>query len=759
MSSSAIKTIDDLSLALNQEEKDQDSTLIRRLKRSLLKKLDSPYIASLLSPESVRKLQHISLFISKTGKLATAIKGAIEGDPEEAKRPPHSQELALAPEDRGVKRHAINKALEEQPPPAYFRIDDSTSGVQINQETIAAFMEEQKREQQRALLEFARNQPVGTGGSKRARESKASRRLVVPKQAGDEPSATEAQNDLRQRITNNVNTLRKLIDPSREAIDEDQFDNLNEAVEELDQAYPNFEIVQNLKGEMAILKESMEADVGMKVEGVVKKEEVEAEALVKKPKVKSSVKKESVKSIVKKERVKGEGPVKMEEEGAIVPVASQPNVPLPAPQFFAAAPLLSAAPPPTTPPPPPQPLVPSNVNVGALDFPPPPTAVPEESNKVSAPPDPAQDTPSDEDIIQGGEENEPDDMFVEGEEEKEETPAEPEEDPEKTIEGSEKGGGVGGEAQTQTGADGREELLDDAEAKTLVKDTFQWRVKDDKDLSLRNRGGVGYGTRADIPAIKPFGTTLNVTPDDKEKERVFSQKDERFEKFRGPHEIVDADAKDPSKKAGESEDITPTASKPFAKIGGQIIWIPFYGQMAKTFFTSGDYEELTSHVIHTAGGLKLKAPDPGALKNMDETIKDVRNALRSFGSMKVLLKHEGMVTKHAEWLELRQIMKSIGKYQKTTTGMYNQAGLFSGNLREAVQKAIDDAVGKMSKKKKQRMAQEPEGDATQDEPEPKVPGVAGLKEGEGEASFHAFNPFQDVGGELERVRDTFPSLF
>ena len=270
---------------------------------------------------------------------------------------------------------------------------------------------------------------------------------------------------------------------------------------------------------------------------------------------------------------------------------------------------------------------------------------------------------------------------------------------------------------------------------------------------------MGYGTRAEVPAIKPFGTTLEPLPQDKTPEKAFKQDNPAFETFRGPHSITtinkDGDVKD---SKGDGDDITPVATKPFAKIDGQIIWIPFYGKLAKMFFTSSDYAALTSEVVQDGGVLKLKAPTTGTLKNMKNTIKEVRESLRSFGSMEVRLIHGSLTTRHAEWLELRQLLKAIAKYQKTTTGMYNQAGLFSGNLREAVQKAIDETVGVLDENRKDRIRQNPSGPRGLDAPGAGTSALEGSATAK-ESTFSALNPFQPLGAPIRKVHSTLPTFF
>lgn len=311
--------------------------------------------------------------------------------------------------------------------------------------------------------------------------------------------------------------------------------------------------------------------------------------------------------------------------------------------------------------------------------------------------------------------------------------------------------GEGGETAGD-GADGRDDLLDPDEAKTLLREDFRWVTQDTNYFTRGSRGKLGYGQGAEnnVQPIEPFGVAIKPAKDSQRYERVFKQTDDRFEPFRGQHKIISQ--KKDERRSGEavSDDVQPFAKKPFAKVGGEVIWIPFYGKTAKTFFSAGDYEELTSHVHHQGSELKLKAPPPDSIRKMQETIDDVRASLKSYDLPQASIRHGDMMTRYAEWLELKQIMKAIAKYQKTTTGMYNQAGLFSGNLREAVSRAIDDAVGKVSQKRKSQLGRGLEATKrTRTGPETK----------DETAGFQPFNPFMTRNGGTRRVNTTLPRFF
>jgi hypothetical protein len=458
------------------------------------------------------------------------------------------------------------------------------------------------------------------------------------------------------------------------------------------------------------------------------------------------------------------------------PLASAPPKPTQDTSPLASAPpkpTASASPPPPPPPPPPTPT-PAPASA------PPPPAVPvgkppavrqapvltrraSKTPAAPAPPPPPPPPPAPAGGQEAAPQGEPDAMEVEGQDQPPHGGGGGGDEPEDGGGGGDQGPppppgevavgveGEGGETGGD-GADGRDDLLSPDEAKTLLRDEFQWKVEDTRYLTKASRGKIGYGqgSEANVQPIQPFGTTLKESPDESRGESVFKQKDSRFEPFRGQHEIV-AGEKDSKKDAGGAgEEILATAMTPFAKIGGQVIWIPFYAKAVKMYFTAQDFEELVSNVTEQRGNLKLKAPNPSVIQNMQKTVDQVRTSLRAFEVFPLKVRHENLTTRYAEWLELRQIMKAVSKYQKTTTGMYNQAGLFSGSLREAVSKAIDDAVGMVGKKQKKTLGRGLEG-------------VGATQRGEGAhnspAEFQAFNPFQVKESPIKKTRSTLPRFF
>lgn len=385
--------------------------------------------------------------------------------------------------------------------------------------------------------------------------------------------------------------------------------------------------------------------------------------------------------------------------------------------------------------------------------PPPPPGTTFTPSPAAPPPPPPSPTPTQVQVPSPGvvhvedDEGKPVEMEVEGQ--PDDAPQQPPGAPAPSQTAGEDvvGGETGGD-----GADGRDDLLSPDESKTLLREEFQWRVDDDKFFTKESRGKIGYGqgSEANVQPIQPFGTQLKPPPDESKGESVFKQKDSRFEPFRGQHEIVNQEPGKPADAGAGDEEIMATAQTPFAKIGGQIIWIPFYAKAVKMYFTAADFEDLVSNVTESRGKLKLKAPDPRVISTMQKTVDDVRSSLKPFEVFPLKVRHETLTTRYAEWLELRQIMKAVAKYQKSTSGMYNQSGLFSGNLREAVSKAIDEAVGMIGKKQKRTLGRGLEG----------VGPAQGADAGEGSpAEFQAFNPFQVNEPALKKSRTTLPRFF
>jgi len=82
--------------------------------------------------------------------------------------------------------------------------------------------------------------------------------------------------------------------------------------------------------------------------------------------------------------------------------------------------------------------------------------------------------------------------------------------------------------------------------------------------------------------------------------------------------------------------------------------------------------------------------------------------------------------------------------------MYNQAGLFSGNLREAVTRAVDEAVGKIDEDRQGKLARGLQS------AQPRQQGTGG---GIPPSQLPAYNPFMRKEGELQRVNTTLPRFF
>lgn len=323
-------------------------------------------------------------------------------------------------------------------------------------------------------------------------------------------------------------------------------------------------------------------------------------------------------------------------------------------------------------------------------------------------------------------------------------------------------GEVGMDEMGETGADGRDDFLSPDELKTLEVKGFQWKTGDTKYFTRESRGKIGYGQGPEnqVQPIEPFGVGAGLKPPPKDQERrtVFKQAEPGFEPFRGPHVLETEQPLDegPAPGSGLGADIAPVAQKPFAKIEGRIIWIPFYAKSVMYFFTAKDYEELVSNVVEEGGELKLRAPDQGVFKNMQKTVDMVREGLQAYGLKRVVLRHESLVTRHAEWLELKQLMKAIARYQETTAGEYNTAGLFAGNLRDAIQKALTETLGKMGTRTTKRLARGLEGAQLGTQA-----GATSKRQRTQDdvSDFPAYNPFMVKDDGLQKVRETLPRFF
>jgi hypothetical protein len=129
-------------------------------------------------------------------------------------------------------------------------------------------------------------------------------------------------------------------------------------------------------------------------------------------------------------------------------------------------------------------------------------------------------------------------------------------------------------------------------------------------------------------------------------------------------------------------------------LGGVIVWIPRHVQAAKFFFTSDDYNELTSHV---------KDGDPLTLDKTEEVDSTVMmsSILKSYGTLKsfcqlgpILPMSASVEQIYAEWLEMRQIGQALARYQQITGGMYENTELsMKGGIRAAVASALKPIIG------------------------------------------------------------------
>lgn len=128
---------------------------------------------------------------------------------------------------------------------------------------------------------------------------------------------------------------------------------------------------------------------------------------------------------------------------------------------------------------------------------------------------------------------------------------------------------------------------------------------------------------------------------------------------------------------------------PFAKLGGDLIWIPRHTKTARFFFTSDDYLELVSHI---------RDGDPLTLDKTEEvdTLIMMNTIIKSYGTLKMFCELSPMLPMsasveqiYAEWLEMRQIGKSVIRYQQISGGTYQNAELsMKSGIRAAVASAL-----------------------------------------------------------------------
>lgn len=226
--------------------------------------------------------------------------------------------------------------------------------------------------------------------------------------------------------------------------------------------------------------------------------------------------------------------------------------------------------------------------------------------------------------------------------------------------------------------------LDSKEAEALIADPYAHfevstehsRLFRDKERGNLGAGTVGTGAVVDlwgcVPTmprddILPDGltATLTIQPDGMVTESVGQQ-------------------------SNSQTDVYTESVLPFAKLGGELVWLPRHGDAARFFLTSEDYDALIEHVEEVDGKLQLKYEDQADITEMRTRVQKVHESIRHFCELGPLLPPSASAQQvYAEWLEMKQLSKALVKYNRQTTGMYmTEAMGMSGGIRKAVVDAV-----------------------------------------------------------------------
>jgi hypothetical protein len=240
---------------------------------------------------------------------------------------------------------------------------------------------------------------------------------------------------------------------------------------------------------------------------------------------------------------------------------------------------------------------------------------------------------------------------------------------------------------TSTGASAGVEQtpLDANEAESLIMDPYAHfevstehsRLFKDKERGNLGAGTVGTGAVVDLWGCVPtmprddilpdgLNATLSVDPDGMVTQSEGKQKDET--------------------------DVYTQSILPFAKLGGEMVWLPRHGDAARFFFSSEDYDALISHIEESDGKLQLKFEDQADVAEMRSRLQRVHESIRYFCELGPLLPTTASPQQvYAEWLEMKQLSHALVKYNRQTTGMYmTEAMGMSGGIRKAVADAVSN---------------------------------------------------------------------
>jgi hypothetical protein len=261
-----------------------------------------------------------------------------------------------------------------------------------------------------------------------------------------------------------------------------------------------------------------------------------------------------------------------------------------------------------------------------------------------------------------------------------------------------------------------------------------------------SRGNLGSGTTADMQSADLWGNQFTQPAAD------IAVEPERF-LTTGPSGVT----VETSTAEDKSENIY--SFLPFAKLGGDLVWIPRHVKAARLFFTSDDYAELVSHI---------RDGDPLTLDKTEEvdTLVMMSTIIRTYGTLKQFCELGPMLPStasveqvYAEWLEMRQIGTAVARYEQITGGMYENAELsMKGGIRAAVASALRpfiEAWNRIHKDTKDQISME--SDMLR-------PGSAPMSGGKRKAEAgiiepEEYNPqFSFQPQELKRVKFSIPTI-
>ena len=266
--------------------------------------------------------------------------------------------------------------------------------------------------------------------------------------------------------------------------------------------------------------------------------------------------------------------------------------------------------------------------------------------------------------------------------------------------GANSAGEIDDQEITDVAPTGAFDPLPPEQLKSLQLDHFGYAAKPDTYSTLKSRGTTGYGqddTRTQ--AVMPFSNAMKSIPKDANANLnlQFKQQIKNSGYFVGPYSVVDVSKQTDERASKQPEqEILQPAAKRYAKLNGKIVWIPFHVRAAQTFFQEADYSELASFVVEQDNQLKLSPPPKNLPGNMMMAIKTFRNNLTNMlGLNTTMPKFNSIEDRYAEWLELKQFGKAYARYCETSAGKYNTLSLFSGNLRDAISKAVSESAERL----------------------------------------------------------------